>query len=48
MMVYFFVVDPAWRHEKYLKRPTMAYVELTNEVQSLRTNCTDSAIIGQP
>jgi len=46
-MVYFFIVYPARRHEKYLKRLTITYAELINQVRSSRTNCTDLAIIGQ-
>jgi len=33
--------------QEVFKRPMMAYVDLTNQVQSSRTDCTDSAIIGQ-
>jgi len=44
-MVYFFIVYPTQKHEKYLKRHTMAYVELINQVQSSRADCIDSAII---
>jgi len=39
MTVYFFIIYPARKHEKYSKRPTMAYMELTNQAQSSRTDC---------
>jgi len=35
------------KHKKCLKRHTMVYVELTNQIRNSRIDCTDSVIIEQ-